>query len=104
MAYTVGDVLTFSIKFRKKDTKALINPTAWEVQLKHPDGTEETLQFGVDIRLTQVTSPGVFLYRQPTSAANDDDAGRWQGWVVSTGTGQASKQFMALVDRSPIPP
>lgn len=105
MAYTVGDVVILNINFRNRATKALVDPTAWEVRVKPPNAAKVTLVFGVAPQLSAIPSTtGMFQYRQPTDATNDDDAGRWEGWVVSTGTGQASRPFHFPVDVSPIRP
>ena len=104
MAYTIGDVVLTTVEFRLKSTNALVDPTAWQVEVQPPGGQVKfTLVFGVDGALTQVSSPGEFQFRQTTDRDTSADAGRWDYWVTSTGTGQASRPGHFIVDGAPIP-
>ena len=89
MAYTVGDDIKVTITFTVNLTPT--DPTAWSLFYKQRDASAQTeLVYGVDPELTQV-STGVYEWLHSTTGTTNDDAGRWDYFVVSTGVAKAVK-------------
>lgn len=102
MAYTAGDDIPVSIKFRVDG--ALADPGAWSVHVQPPNnGTKFELVFGVASELTKI-AVGEYLWTHATSFTAGTDHGHWDYVVVSTGAAKGARPGMFVVDKPPVDP
>ena len=91
--YDIGDRIESTGTFRNA-AKVLTNPTTARFKIRKPDGTETTLQFGVD---GDVTNPSTGVFKCPVTF---DAAGSWYLRWVGTGAIVAAVEDEVVVEVS----
>ena len=103
MAIELGDDIVWTLKWRKRSDRTLVEPTTIRCEVQPPNSqAKDTINKG-DAELSKIAD-GHYELTTATDRDDLDDVGRWDLTVTSTGTGKGAQSGFAMVQGPRVSP